>query len=93
MRYNLSELDHETFIFMHTNTFLLFYQLKIFSYDKVIIPVHLGNHWCLAVINFRKKRFEYYDSLGGSGDRVLKVMGCIDDFVWSLQSSYAMMTL
>lgn len=30
------------------------------------MPVHVGgNHWCLAVVNFRQKRFEYYDSLGG----------------------------
>jgi len=34
--------------------------------DKVIIPINVNNnHWCLAVINFQKKRFEYYDSLGG----------------------------
>ena len=28
-----------------------------------MIPLHLGFHWALAVINLRDKRFEYYDSL------------------------------
>jgi sentrin-specific protease 1 len=41
--------------------------------DKVLIPVHLGNHWCLAVINFVDKRFEYYDSLGGENPKCLEV--------------------
>eukprot|EP01090_Pellita_catalonica_P021597 TRINITY_DN8128_c0_g1_i1.p1 TRINITY_DN8128_c0_g1~~TRINITY_DN8128_c0_g1_i1.p1 ORF type:complete len:514 (+),score=59.98 TRINITY_DN8128_c0_g1_i1:326-1867(+) len=40
-------------------------KVDLFAKDKVLIPVHLGNHWCLAVINIRDKRFEYYDSLGG----------------------------
>ena len=31
--------------------------------DKIVFPVHLGNHWTLAVINLRDKAFEYYDSL------------------------------
>lgn len=35
--------------------------------DYMFIPVHVGNnHWCLAVVNFKLKRFEYYDSLGGN---------------------------
>ncbi|PWW77769.1 cysteine proteinase [Tuber magnatum] len=34
--------------------------------DYLLMPVHVGgNHWCLAVANFKQKRFEYYDSLGG----------------------------
>jgi len=49
-------------------------KLNIFEYDKIIIPIHLGNHWCCAVINFKKKRFEYYDSLGGSNYACLKIL-------------------
>jgi Ulp1 family protease len=42
---------------------------KILDLDCMIIPINQGNsHWTLAVINFKKKRFEYYDSLGGSSD-------------------------
>ena len=51
----------------------IFSQIDIFSLDKVIVPVHLGSHWCLAVINIRDKRFEYYDSLGGPNAQCFKV--------------------
>eukprot|EP00892_Ulva_mutabilis_P008029 jgi/Ulvmu1/5599/UM023_0136.1 len=33
--------------------------------DKVVVPVHLGNHWTCAVLNFRDCQIEYYDSLRG----------------------------
>jgi len=42
---------------------------KILDLDYMIIPINQNNmHWTLAVINFKKKRFEYYDSLGGNPD-------------------------
>ena len=48
--------------------------VKLLECDKVLIPVHLHkNHWTLAVINVRDKRFEFYDSLGNdseSGHRI-----------------------
>lgn len=35
--------------------------------DYMFVPVHVSRtHWCLAVANFKLKRFEYYDSLGGN---------------------------
>jgi sentrin-specific protease 1 len=34
----------------------------------------MGMHWCLSVINFKKKRFEYYDSLFGQNDRCLTLL-------------------
>ena len=33
--------------------------------DKVFVPICFDLHWTLAVINFKNKRLEYYDSLGG----------------------------
>ena len=31
--------------------------------DVLLIPVNLGNrHWTLGVVNFERRRFEYYDS-------------------------------
>ncbi|KJA14230.1 hypothetical protein HYPSUDRAFT_150660, partial [Hypholoma sublateritium FD-334 SS-4] len=37
----------------------------IFSKDVVFMPVnHRNTHWAAAAINFRRKRFESYDSLG-----------------------------
>jgi sentrin-specific protease 1 len=39
-------------------------KIDVFALDKVLVPVHLGNHWCLAVINVAARRIEYYDSFG-----------------------------
>ncbi|KIJ45745.1 hypothetical protein M422DRAFT_98692, partial [Sphaerobolus stellatus SS14] len=40
-------------------------KFDIFQKDVVLVPVNHGNiHWSLAVINFRKKRIESYDSMG-----------------------------
>jgi len=45
-------------------------KLDIFSLDKLLIPINIGNaHWTCAVINFADKRFEYYDSMSDSGYR------------------------
>jgi len=34
----------------------------------------MQNHWCLAAINLRRKRFEYYDSLGGTNNECLMAL-------------------
>lgn len=49
-------------------------KVDIFCLNYVIIPVHLGVHWCLSVINFVDKRFEYYDSMGSPNKTALKAM-------------------
>jgi len=41
-------------------------KIDIFQLDKIIIPVHLGAHWCLACVSIKRKRIEYYDSMGGT---------------------------
>lgn len=46
-------------------------KVDIFANDFIFIPVHLGVHWCLAVIDFKNKKINYYDSMGG------KNMDCI----------------
>ena len=40
-------------------------KVDVFSYDILIIPVHLGMHWCLAAVNMKGKIITYYDSMGG----------------------------
>lgn len=45
-------------------------KVDIFSYDILLIPVHLGMHWCMAVIDITRKRVEFYDSLY-NGDTVV----------------------
>ena len=42
-------------------------QVDIFSVDLVFYPIHLGSHWCLAVVNNTHHILSYYDSLGGRG--------------------------
>ena len=45
----------------------------VFSKDLLIITIHChGNHWTLAVIIIKLKRFEYYDSLRGGPLMVLE---------------------
>ncbi|KAG7520911.1 sentrin-specific protease 1-like [Solea senegalensis] len=41
----------------------------IFSKDILLVPVHLGVHWCLSVVDFRKKAIMYFDSMGGNNDK------------------------
>ncbi|XP_064490394.1 sentrin-specific protease 1-like [Ornithodoros turicata] len=49
-------------------------KVDIFSHNLVLVPVHLGAHWCLAVIDFRSKTIQYYDSMGGSNQECLKAL-------------------
>ena len=54
-------------------------QIDLFDKDIIFFPVNLANmHWVLAVINKRKKRFEYYDSLAGPDPGVLAVSAQVD---------------
>jgi len=47
-------------------------KIDLFDKDIIFFPVNLANmHWVLAVINKRKKRFEYYDSLAGPDPGVI----------------------
>lgn len=41
-------------------------KIDIFAKDLILIPINHNNaHWTAAAINFRKKRIESYDSMGG----------------------------
>lgn len=39
-------------------------RVDLFSSDMIFIPVCKSHHWTLAVVDFRAKRLEHYDSLG-----------------------------
>ena len=41
-------------------------KVDVFSYDLLIIPVHLSMHWCLAVVDISRRVITYYDSMGGN---------------------------
>ena len=45
--------------------------VNIFDCDFVCIPVHLGKHWCMAIVDFKQKRVLYLDSRGGDNPPAL----------------------
>ncbi|PWN29713.1 cysteine proteinase, partial [Jaminaea rosea] len=50
-------------------------RIDVFAQDLILIPCNLGNsHWTCAAINFRRKRVEYYDSMGGRNGRVVAAL-------------------
>uniref|UniRef100_A0A1J3CWA8 Putative ubiquitin-like-specific protease 1B n=1 Tax=Noccaea caerulescens TaxID=107243 RepID=A0A1J3CWA8_NOCCA len=42
--------------------------------DIIFVPIHGGVHWTLAVINIRKRKFQFLDSLKGFDPRILKAL-------------------
>ena len=46
----------------------------IFSYDIVIVPIHLGSHWACGILDTRKKTIEMYDSLCITSTGFFKLM-------------------
>ncbi|KAM9855422.1 sentrin-specific protease 1 [Aulostomus maculatus] len=49
-------------------------KMDIFSKDILLVPVHLGVHWCLSVVDFRKKAVMYFDSMGGNNDEACRIL-------------------
>ena len=49
-------------------------KVDIFNHSLILIPVHLGMHWCLATIEIKKKVIAYYDSLGGNNIVCLRAL-------------------
>uniref|UniRef100_A0A0B6Z4U0 Ubiquitin-like protease family profile domain-containing protein n=1 Tax=Arion vulgaris TaxID=1028688 RepID=A0A0B6Z4U0_9EUPU len=45
--------------------------INIFAVHYIIIPVHLGVHWCLCVADMQKKLVTYYDSMGAKNNQCL----------------------
>merc|ERR1712168_1657607 len=39
--------------------------VDIFTFDIILVPIHLDLHWCIAVIDFRSPGVFYYDPMGG----------------------------
>jgi sentrin-specific protease 1 len=49
-------------------------KVDIFAKDLIVVPIHLGVHWCLAIIDFRNKSIGYYDSMGSPNYKCLQVL-------------------
>ncbi|CAH0726248.1 unnamed protein product, partial [Brenthis ino] len=41
-------------------------KVDIFAHDLMVVPVHLGVHWCLSLVDFRRRRVAYLDSMGAA---------------------------
>ncbi|CAN8323533.1 unnamed protein product [Cochlearia groenlandica] len=46
----------------------------VFDCDIIFVPIHGGTHWTLAIIDKRKCKFLYLDSLNGSNPNVLNAL-------------------
>ncbi|XP_043266738.1 sentrin-specific protease 1-like [Venturia canescens] len=40
-------------------------KIDLFSFNKILVPLHFGDHWCLISIEMSKKRIKFFDSLHG----------------------------
>lgn len=49
-------------------------KVDIFSHELLLVPVHLGMHWCLMGVDLRHSRITFYDSMGSDNQRALKAM-------------------
>lgn len=47
-------------------------KVDIFNHELLLVPVHLGMHWCLATINVKDKLISYYDSMLGDNNQCLQ---------------------
>ena len=45
--------------------------IDLFENELIIIPIHLGEHWALVIVEFRQKSISYYDSMGEPNPRCL----------------------
>uniref|UniRef100_A0A3P9KCB7 Si:dkey-21c19.3 n=1 Tax=Oryzias latipes TaxID=8090 RepID=A0A3P9KCB7_ORYLA len=49
-------------------------KMDIFAKDILLVPIHLGMHWCLSVVDFRKKSITYFDSMGGKNEKACQAL-------------------
>ncbi|CAG10351.1 unnamed protein product, partial [Tetraodon nigroviridis] len=48
--------------------------VDLFSYDLVLVPLHLGVHWALAVIDLKSRTVKSYDSMGQRHDDICSLL-------------------
>lgn len=47
---------------------------ELLNKDLILVPIHMGAHWCLATVDFRFHQFCYYDSLLGDNGKCLQLL-------------------
>ncbi|XP_075964593.1 sentrin-specific protease 2 isoform X2 [Anarhichas minor] len=48
--------------------------VDLFLYDLILVPLHLGVHWAMAVIDFKSKTVRSYDSMGQRHEDVCSLL-------------------
>ncbi|XP_030637411.1 sentrin-specific protease 2 [Chanos chanos] len=48
--------------------------VDLFTYDAILVPLHLGVHWSLAVVDFKSKSVRSYDSMGQRHDDICNLI-------------------
>ncbi|KAK7904187.1 hypothetical protein WMY93_016794 [Mugilogobius chulae] len=48
--------------------------VDLFLCDLILVPLHLGVHWAMAVIDFKSKTVKTYDSMGQRHDDICKLL-------------------
>uniref|UniRef100_A0A1I8BKA9 Lysophospholipid acyltransferase 5 n=1 Tax=Meloidogyne hapla TaxID=6305 RepID=A0A1I8BKA9_MELHA len=48
--------------------------VDIFDFQIIIVPIHLENHWCMAVIDLEQHKIDYFDSLLGDNFQCLELL-------------------
>ncbi|XP_052456649.1 sentrin-specific protease 2-like isoform X1 [Carassius gibelio] len=48
--------------------------VDLFFYDIILVPLHLGVHWSLAVVDFKSKSARSYDSMGQRHDDICNMI-------------------
>uniref|UniRef100_A0A3Q2P6X5 Sentrin-specific protease 2 n=1 Tax=Fundulus heteroclitus TaxID=8078 RepID=A0A3Q2P6X5_FUNHE len=48
--------------------------VDLFMFDLILVPLHLGVHWALAVIDLRSKTVRSYDSMGQRHDDICNLL-------------------
>uniref|UniRef100_A0A8C1PG18 Ubiquitin-like protease family profile domain-containing protein n=1 Tax=Cyprinus carpio TaxID=7962 RepID=A0A8C1PG18_CYPCA len=56
----------------------------VFLFDLLFVPLHLGMHWALAVIDFKSQTIQCYDSMGQRHDDICHMFLSRKDASWRL---------
>ncbi|XP_029937708.1 sentrin-specific protease 2 [Myripristis murdjan] len=48
--------------------------VDVFSYDLILVPLHLGVHWAMAVIDLKSRTVKSYDSMGQRHDDICSML-------------------
>ncbi|XP_059472000.1 sentrin-specific protease-like isoform X2 [Neocloeon triangulifer] len=49
-------------------------KVDIFAHDLIVIPIHLGVHWCMSILDMKNKTAHYFDSMLTSNPAVLTLL-------------------